>query len=40
MENENATYVCINYGEAYCPDTIGDRSICIDGDIEEVLKEL
>lgn len=40
QENENATYVCINYGEAYCPDTIGDRSICIDGDIEEVLKEL
>ena len=33
----NAVYACINYGEAVCPDEIHERSICIDGDIHEVL---
>ena len=36
-ENKNAIYVCINYGEAFCPIEIEDRSICIDGDIGEIL---
>ena len=40
MANENAVYACLNYGEAFCPGDIGDRSICIDGDIGEVLEEL
>ena len=35
--NENAVYACINYGEAFCPGEIENRSICIDGDIAEVL---
>ncbi len=39
-QNPKAVYVCINYGEAYAPKEIGERSICIDGDIGEVLKEL
>ena len=39
MENENATYACVNYGEAFCPEEIEDRSICIDGDIVEVLEQ-
>lgn len=35
--NENAVYACLNYGEAFCPDEIEDRAICIDGDIGEIL---
>lgn len=37
MANDKAVYACINYGEAFCPDEIECRSICIDGDIGEVL---
>ena len=33
LENENAVYACLNYGEAFCPGEIEDRSICINGDI-------
>ncbi len=40
MENEKAVYACINYGEALCPREIEDRSICIDGDIGEVLEKI
>lgn len=39
-QNPKAVYACINYGEAYAPKEIRERSICIDGDIGEVLKEL
>ena len=39
-ENEKAVYACLNYGEACCPESITKRSICIDGDIGEVLKKL
>lgn len=39
-KNPKATYVCINYGEAVCPKDIEHQSICIDGDIEAVLKDL
>ena len=39
-ENENATYVCINLGEADAPTEIKKRSICIDGDINTVLEDL
>ena len=38
--NSKATYACINYGEAVCPKDIEQRSICIDGDIGTVLKDL
>lgn len=38
LENKNAVYACINYGEAFCPGEIEKRSICIDGDIAEVLE--
>ena len=37
MANEKAVYACLNYGEAFCPEEIADRSICIDGDILETL---
>lgn len=39
-DNPKAVYACINYGEAFCPGEIADRSICIDGDIGEVLNVL
>ena len=40
MENKNSIYSCINYKEAFYPEQIKDRSICIDGDIGEILKEI
>ena len=39
-ENPKAIYACINLGEAGAPREIASRSICIDGDIGEVLKKL
>lgn len=40
LSNEKAVYACLNYGEAFCPGEIENRSICIDGDIGAVLGEL
>ena len=40
MENKKAVYACINYGEAFCPGEIKDRSICIDGDINSVFTKI
>ncbi|MCR4668395.1 MAG: Sir2 silent information regulator family NAD-dependent deacetylase [Clostridia bacterium] len=42
MTNEwkDAAYACLNYGEAYAPDEIKDRSICINGDIGDILEKL
>lgn len=39
-KNKNAVYACINFGEAFCPDEIKSRSICINGDIDSVLSAL
>ena len=39
-KNPDATYACINYGEALCPEDIKDRAICIDGDIGGALNRL
>ena len=39
-ENPWAVYACVNLGEAYAPGEIANRSVCIDGDIGEVLKRL
>ena len=39
-KNPEATYACVNYGEAVCPEDIRKQSICIDGDIGQVLEEL
>ena len=36
--NPKAAYACINYGDMAAPKEIADRSICIDGDIGEVLR--
>ena len=40
MENKKAVYACINYQEAFCPNELEERSICLDGDIGEVLGEI
>ena len=39
-ENTKAIYACINNGEAVCPKEIENQSICINGDIGQILKEL
>lgn len=39
-EWKNAVYVCLNYGEACAPDEIKKKSICINGDIGEILGQL
>ena len=38
--NPKAVYACLNFGEAYAPDEIRGQSICIGGDIHEVLNDL
>lgn len=39
-ESPKAIYACVNLGEACAPTEIIDRSICINADIGEVLKQL
>lgn len=36
----DATYACLNFGDAYAPDEIEEKSICINGDIGEILDTL
>lgn len=38
--NPNATYVCINKGEAVCPNEIAKQSLLFDGDIAAVLAQI
>lgn len=39
-ENPKAIYACINTNEAYAPDKIADRAICIDGDIGKAIENI
>lgn len=39
-QNKNAVYACLNFGEAFAPDEIAGRSICINADIQGVLTEI
>ena len=39
-KSKNATYACLNYGEAKAPQKIAERSICIDDDIFTVIEIL
>ena len=39
-QNPKAVYACLNFGEAYAPDEIREQSICINGDIREVLSKI
>lgn len=36
----DATYACLNFGEAYAPEKIRKKSICINGDIGEILAQI
>lgn len=38
--NKKSIYANVNFGEAFCPKEIEGRSVCIDGDIGEVLLRL
>ena len=40
FENREATYACINYGEAYAPAEIRNRSILLNADIDAALDGL
>ena len=40
LSNGKATYACLNYNEAFCPVEIAVQSICINGDANEIIKEL
>lgn len=40
QQNPQAFYVCINKGEAYVPREIMEKSVCINDDIGEVLKQI
>ena len=39
-KNPNATYACINQGQAVCPQEIERQSVCMDADIGQVLQSL
>lgn len=39
-QNPESVYVCVNFGQAFCPQELRSRSICIDGDIGRVLAAL
>ena len=36
----DAAYACLNYGEAYAPEEIREKSICINGDIGNILSKI
>lgn len=39
-KNPEATYACVNLGEAMCPRELERQAICIDGDIGEIMEKL
>ena len=39
-KNPKAVYACLNFGEASVPGEIEKQSICINGDIKEILEEI
>ena len=40
VKNPDATYVCINQGQAVCPQEMERQSVCINADIVQVLRSL
>ena len=40
LENPQATYACLNMGEALAPKEIAERSICLNADLAETLTQL
>lgn len=39
-KNPKAVYVCVNFGEAFCPREIEKQSICLNMDIGKAIKEI
>lgn len=39
-ENPKAVYACLNYNEVFCPEQLAERSLCLDGDTGDVLREV
>lgn len=39
-ENPKAVYACLNFSEAYCPQQIEKRSICMEGDCADIISRL
>ncbi|WP_295219150.1 Sir2 family NAD-dependent protein deacetylase [Ruminococcus sp.] len=39
-KNPNAFYACVNFNEAFCPEELKGKSICINRDIVEVLRDM
>ncbi len=39
-DNKNSVYACLNYGQAVAPNDIAKRSIVINGDITQILKDI
>jgi hypothetical protein len=35
-----ATFACLNFGQAVAPDEIKLKSICLDGDVGDILNDL
>ena len=40
VQNPKATYICLNYGEAVCPQEIEKQSLCINDDIGRILEQV
>lgn len=40
LENPDAFYACVNFGQAYAPRKIAERSVCLDADIVCILSAL
>ena len=40
VRNPKASYICINQGQALCPEEIRPQALCIDGDIGEIFSRL
>jgi hypothetical protein len=40
MQNPNAVYACVNFGDAFSPREIEHQAICIDGDVGQVLTKI
>lgn len=38
--NPDAAYACVNFGEAMCPQEIAERSICLNADLDRVIRDL
>ncbi len=39
-QNKQATYACINYGEAFCPHNIEKQAVCLNVDISKMIDEI